>query len=840
MKPTTALCLAALGFGLMYPGKNSRLAFTAGLTVLIVAVLDLSQILLNIELGIDRWVVPQDVVLEPGTGSFRVINGMPLAIALAGGALAVSRFEGHHFTAATLAGLAGVMAVFALLTYPTGIHTLYGPASVRPPALPSAVGMLCVASGIVLRIGAMPALRKPRPLWQLQIILGCAIVAPLLVFGAYAGFRIADAQLRLAREDLMIEARALSADVDREIIGEIEKLQALAASPSLRQGDFAEFQRQAEGSLALRQSGNIMLIDRDMRQLVNTWLPFGKPLPKAAVSGPAGMAFATGKLQITGLFMGSVTEQLMFAIIVPVQVDGENRYALVRSPNAHALAPLVAAQGLPSGWHAAVSDAAYRIIASQPNAFIGKELLPAERHRAGPDGAFEFVDSEGRPSVKAYAWSELTGWEAAVWAPKALLEAPILAQWRTLGVMAALAFALVVAQALWLGRTIARSVGAAARAAIALGKGGPLLPSATPVAEVATLMEELRKAAATRQAAEHNLQASKDRLQLAFDATRLGWWQYDPIRRVGSGDERFKEILDVTTDEIAIEDLMKRVHPDDAERFWSNREAALDPANPKPYVHHEYRVRRRDGEVRWVEGHGLAYFDGTGPQRRVVSFGGTVQDITERKEREEKEQLLMREINHRAKNMLSVVDSIAHQTASRNPDDFIERFSERIQALSANQDLLVRNEWKGVEIADLVHAQLAHFADLIGSRIAVLGPKLRLNAASAQAIGLALHELATNAGKYGALSTDRGRVDVCWGTDGDAFIINWTEREGPPVSAPKRRGFGTIVMEAMTARSVDGAVDLDYAPSGLTWRLTCPVANALETWERESNLEKSN
>src|SRR5262249_7888577 len=163
------------------------------------------------------------------------------------------------------------------------------------------------------------------------------------------------------------------------------------------------------------------------------------------------------------------------------------------------------------------------------------------------------------------------------------------------------------------------------------------------------------------------------------------------------------------------------------------------------------------------------------------------------------------------------------------------RFSERIQALSANQDLLVRNEWNGVEIKDLVHAQLAHFADLIGSRIAVRGPKLRLKAASAQAIGLALHELATNAGKYGALSTDTGRVDVRWGTDGETLTMSWTEREGPPVSAPKRRGFGTVVMETMAERSVDGTVYLDYTPAGLSWRLTCPAANALESREREQS-----
>jgi len=188
----------------------------------------------------------------------------------------------------------------------------------------------------------------------------------------------------------------------------------------------------------------------------------------------------------------------------------------------------------------------------------------------------------------------------------------------------------------------------------------------------------------------------------------------------------------------------------------------------------------------------------------------------------------MSEINHRAKNMLSVVDAIAHQTATRNPEDFVERFSERIQALSANQDLLVGNEWNGVEIKDLVCAQLALFADLIGSRIAVHGPKLRLKAASAQAVGLALHELATNAGKYGALSTDTGRVDIRWGTNGDTFTMGWTEREGPPVTAPKRRGFGTIVMEAMTERSVGGKVDLDFAPSGLSWRLVCLAVDATE------------
>ncbi len=344
------------------------------------------------------------------------------------------------------------------------------------------------------------------------------------------------------------------------------------------------------------------------------------------------------------------------------------------------------------------------------------------------------------------------------------------------------------------------------------------------------LITRMRVAIEREQAAQH-LQGIKDRLQLALNGAHLGWWQYDPLRRTGSGDARANEIHDfdiAENEEVALEELLKQIHLDDVGGVQAAIATALDPADPKPFAH-TYRIRRRDGGVRWVENHGLAYFEGAGPERRVTGFVGTLADITERKEREERERLLMREINHRAKNMLSVVDAIAHQTATRNPEDFIDRFSERVQALSANQDLLIRNAWHGVGTEDLVRAQLAPFADLIGSRIVMGGPNLHLNAASAQAIGLALHELTTNAGKYGALSTDAGRLDIGWGADGDTFTMNWTEREGPPVSAPTQHGFGTTVMEAMVARSVDGAVDLHYAPSGLTWRLICPVMKALES-----------
>jgi PAS domain S-box-containing protein len=249
----------------------------------------------------------------------------------------------------------------------------------------------------------------------------------------------------------------------------------------------------------------------------------------------------------------------------------------------------------------------------------------------------------------------------------------------------------------------------------------------------------------------------------------------------------------------------------------------------------ELMIRTKDGRERLWSFVSSPLTIQSGGRRLFVCIA---QDVTDQRAHEEQVHLLMREINHRAKNMLSLVQAIARQTAARDPEDFIERFTERIQALAANQDLLVQNEWQGVDIEDLVRAQLAHFADLVGSRITVHGSHVRLNAAAAQAIGLALHELATNAGKYGALSVDAGRVEVCWRLDGDVFAMTWSERNGPPVGPPKRRGFGSTVVISIVKQTIDGEAQLDYVPSGVVWNLTCPAANALERNARYKNLER--
>jgi PAS domain S-box-containing protein len=272
-----------------------------------------------------------------------------------------------------------------------------------------------------------------------------------------------------------------------------------------------------------------------------------------------------------------------------------------------------------------------------------------------------------------------------------------------------------------------------------------------------------------------------------------------------------------------VEDWTTRAY---GERSGEILELIREIISTEPEARTDEQVLNLGGEKR-IWNYVTSYLGAQSDGRRLFVRVG--QDVTDRRAYEERIELLMREARHRTKNILNLVQAVARQTAAKErPEDFVESFSERIQALAANQDLLVKNRWQGADVEDLVRVQLAHFADLVGSRIAVRGPKLRLNAAATQAVGLAVHELATNAGKYGALSTDVGRVDVSWRLDDDTYAMGWIERNGPPVRPPERRGFGSMVVESMAKGAVGGEVELDYGLSGLEWHLTCPAANALE------------
>jgi two-component sensor histidine kinase len=257
--------------------------------------------------------------------------------------------------------------------------------------------------------------------------------------------------------------------------------------------------------------------------------------------------------------------------------------------------------------------------------------------------------------------------------------------------------------------------------------------------------------------------------------------------------------------------------------------ALLDVLGGKRPGKIDYRVLGDDQIVRCIES---MWTVENGPDGKPVEAFATNLDITGRKRAEEHSELLVGEVNHRAKNLLAVVQAVIRQTGKHtDPATFVMRVTERIDALTMGHDLLVKNHGRGVGVSDLVEAQLAHLKELIGARVLLDGPPGRLTPAAAQGIGMALHELATNASKYGALSNSEGQIRISWqvaATQDRTFTMQWLEDGGPKVVAPTHKGFGQMVIARMAELAVNGAVEVEYRESGLCWRLTAPASEALE------------
>lgn len=212
----------------------------------------------------------------------------------------------------------------------------------------------------------------------------------------------------------------------------------------------------------------------------------------------------------------------------------------------------------------------------------------------------------------------------------------------------------------------------------------------------------------------------------------------------------------------------------------------------------------------------------------TIGLAGTVVDITERKEGEAHLRLLLRELTHRSKNLLAVIQAMARQTARHagSTDTFLAQFGARLQALAASHDILVRESWYGASIEELVRSQLTAYLDRGESQIAFAGPPTALKPEAAQSLGLALHELAANAARFGALSVPDGRISIAWQRatveNGEGLSLDWREQFGPPVKVRRKKGFGSMVIERNLALAVGAKVDLDFAPEGLRCRIVIP------------------
>jgi two-component sensor histidine kinase len=254
------------------------------------------------------------------------------------------------------------------------------------------------------------------------------------------------------------------------------------------------------------------------------------------------------------------------------------------------------------------------------------------------------------------------------------------------------------------------------------------------------------------------------------------------------------------------------VHPDDRDAAY----AAIDAAVARrEHFDTQYRVALSDGRVRWLVSRGRLICDAAGRPERML---GISLDITARKEAEEQQVLLAREVDHRAKNALAVVQSLVRLTRSERPAEFAKAIEGRIAALARAHTLLAHGRWTGGALHPLLEDELAAY--LSTGRVALSGPPVMLKVDAVQPLSLCLHELATNAAKYGALSVPGGRVDVSWGLQGGSLVLTWAETGGPRIAAPPRgAGFGSRLLDAAVRGQLGGEADLEWRETGLVCRV---------------------
>ncbi len=333
--------------------------------------------------------------------------------------------------------------------------------------------------------------------------------------------------------------------------------------------------------------------------------------------------------------------------------------------------------------------------------------------------------------------------------------------------------------------------------------------------------EDLTAEVARRDA---DLAAHNARLRLALKAGALGTWTLDLPEQELTASSGCKRIFGRPLSQpFTYPELLASIHPDDRPAMQAAVIRTIEQGDP--YMM-EYRILTPAGEQRWVSIQGELQHRADGSP---LAMAGYSTDITQRKFAEEHRAVLARELTHRVKNMLATVNAVVSQTLrdAASLEEASTAISGRIASLGEAQELLIQDEVDGAAIGDIVDRALMPFKDRRGERLTAEGPLVRLSPEITLALSMTLHELATNAVKYGALSGPRGRVAIEWsikGKDGDRrLFFCWVEHDGPTVSPPTRTGFGTRMIERVLRRHVRGEVEIHYHPDGVRFEIEAPI-----------------
>jgi two-component sensor histidine kinase/PAS domain-containing protein len=678
-----------------------------------------------------------------------------------------------------------------------------------------------IPSPEAVRSGRSVAFR--RRLWQLALGLALPAIA-LAAAGLYSAY-LAE---RRATETLLRETtRALAGNVDRELARAEATLRALTESHYLRTSDYAAFHERAKRLTTADQTW-IFLATSEGQPLLNTNVPYGQSLPPSRRTETFQAIARTGRAQLSDVFTGGVSSRPIAVLEVPVRTGETVTHVLGMALAPSLFQRIVEDQRLPENWNGAVLDGSGNIVARSRGTerFAGQPARPGlvAALRASTEGSVESVTLDGTPARSFFSRSPTYGWTFVIGYPKAEFAASLA---RSLGWLAALIAAALggLALAALYARSLLEPVDRLAASARALGQGQRIDSRPTGVTELDAVASalvdaerDLQRRERDRDDAQAKVRESEETLRLALSAGRLGARDYDGGGRRFVLSESCAAIFSRHAGEpVDLAGMADRVHEEDRPRFEHAMAAALADG-----AEFDLSFRLADAS-RWVDLRG----------RRVdrggrIALVGVAQDVTDRHLAEERQRLLIHELNHRVKNTLATVQSIAFMTyrSTADPATLWERFADRLTALAKTHDLLTAQDWTGAELGDVLGAELAPFQDESGRRISLEGAAVSLSPNAVLALGLVVHELATNAVKYGSLSAPAGGVTVAWSVlrEGSEarLVIEWTERGGPPVAPPTRKGFGSRLIERSIAQQLGGRLTLDYEAAGLHCLIDLP------------------
>ena len=347
----------------------------------------------------------------------------------------------------------------------------------------------------------------------------------------------------------------------------------------------------------------------------------------------------------------------------------------------------------------------------------------------------------------------------------------------------------------------------------------------------AELEDRVRARTAELERSTAQLVESEQRRSMAIAAGKMGSWDWNWFDGDWMWDDGQYRIfgVDPASFEVTSANIQALLHPDDVEAL---RKIVTDFTKGARSYEAEFRINRPDGEQRWCVGTAAATTDSSG---RFVRLSGVTVDITDRKRAEERQSLLTREVDHRAKNALTLAQSIVRLTRADDVKTYVDAVEGRINALARVHTILSLSSWQGAEIGRLVAEEIAPYS--AGGQICFAGSEVQLQPATAQTLALALHELVTNSAKYGALSTLSGQLSIAWNIEDDMLALTWVETGGPRVRVPTSRGFGTKSLIASVESQLGGKALFEWRAEGLVCRLSVPLAK--DGAERQPNRHQS-